>query len=67
MRLFRGDMGGGGGGGGGKIFSLLLSFALVSLARAQLDILAQKVMIISKFTKRDFEIVLGIFNEDIPP
>ena len=50
MRLSGGDLGGGGGGGGvggggcGQILCLLISLTLVSRARAQLDILAQKVI-----------------------
>ena len=79
MRLSGGDLGSGGGGGGGgsgQMLCLLVSFALVSRARAQLDILAQKVIKISssrngsKWVVKDLKIVLvirNIFNEDIPP
>ena len=82
MRLSGGDLGGGGGGGGvggggcGQILCLLISLTLVSRARAQLDILAQKVIKISssrngsKWVVKDLKIVLvirNILNEDIPP
>ena len=65
MRLLGADLG-----GGGEIFCLLVT--LVSLARAQLDILAQKVIKIlssrkESLKKRTELVIRNIFNEDIPP
>ena len=73
MRLSGGDLGGG---GCGQILCLLISLTLVSRARAQLDILAQKVIQIlssqngKNWVEKELKIVLvirNIFNGDIPP